>query len=139
MDSIGDRVKEIRNRYGLNQEEFADALNTYRVRISRIENGTVQPTFQEIIDICEKYNTSVDFFVTSKEISTQDFKKISERYVKNNQLLFEERRETIESIYLSLAQEHLKSIYNINDTKQNKYIKDNEKCNKISIEKIGIQ
>lgn len=139
MDSIGARVKEIRNRYGLNQEEFADALNTYRVRISRIENGTVQPTFQEIIDICEKYNTSVDFFVTSKEISTQDFKKISERYIKNNQLLFEERRETIESIYLSLAQEHLKSIYNINDTKQNKYIKDNEKCNKISIEKIGIQ
>lgn len=139
MDSIGDRVKEIRNRYGLNQEEFADALNTYRVRISRIENGTVQPTFQEIIDICEKYNTSVDFFVTSKEISTQDFKKISERYIKNNQLLFEERRESIESIYLSLAQEHLKSIYNINDTKQNNYIKDNEKCNKISIEKIGIQ
>ena len=138
MDSIGDRVKEIRNRYGLSQEEFAEELNTYRVRISRIENGTVQPTFQEIIDICEKYNTSVDFFVTSKEISTQDFKKISERYIKNNQLLFEERRETIVSIYLSLAQEHLKSIYNRNDTNQNKYIKDNEKCNKISIEKLDI-
>ncbi len=138
MDSIGDRVKEIRNRYGLSQEEFAEKLNTYRVRISRIENGTIQPTFQEIIDICEKYNTNVDFFVTAKVISTQDFKKISERYVKNNQLLFEERRETIESIYLSLAQEHLKSIYDKNDTNLNKYLKSNKKCNKISIEKLDI-
>lgn len=139
MDSIGDRVKEIRNRYGLSQEDFAEGLNTYRVRISRIENGTVQPTFEEIIDICEKYNTNVNFFVTTKEISTQDFKKISERYVKNNQLLFEERRETIESIYLSLAQEHLKSIYNKNDTNQNEYLKNNEKCNKISIENLDIK
>ena len=41
MDTIGVRVREIRNRYGMSQESFAESLNTYRIRINRIENNQI--------------------------------------------------------------------------------------------------
>lgn len=111
MITIGDRIKEIRKRYGLSQEKFSEELNTYRQRIIKIESGAIEPTFREIVDICEKFNTDIESFITSKKISTQDFRNISERYVSNNQLSFEERRETIEGIYISLADNYLKTLY----------------------------
>lgn len=101
MITIGKRVKEIRNKYGLSQEKYAESLNTYRIRIVRIENNQTQPTFQKFIDICDKYNTDIEFFVSSKPLSTHDFKKLFNRYVNNMQLTYEERRDTIESIYIA--------------------------------------
>ena len=137
MDTIGARVREIRNRYGMSQESFAESLNTYRIRINRIENNQIQPTFQEIVDICNNYNTDIQFFVVSNDLNTQDFKKISKRYVNNQQLSFEEKRETIETIYTMLAQNHLKSIYDENVTNNNKYIINSNICNKIDIESLN--
>lgn len=136
MMTIGDRVKEVRKRYGLSQEKFAEKLNTYRLRVVKIEAGTIQPSFQEIVDMCDKFNADIEYFIPSKPMSTQDFKKISERYINNEQLSYEERRETIEYIYISLAQNKLKSLYNENVTKNNKYYKNAEISNKIDMEKL---
>lgn len=136
MITIGKRVKEIRNRYGLSQEKFAESLNTYRIRIVRIENDQIQPTFQEIVNICDKYNTDIEIFIIQKSLSTRDFKKISDRYVNNRQLTYEERRDTIENLYISLAQSHLKEIYSNKVTNQNEYIKNDNNSNKINIEMI---
>ena len=137
MDTIGVRVREIKNRYGMSQESFAESLNTYRIRINRIENNQIQTNFQEIVDICHNYNTDIQFFVVSNDLNTQDFKKISKRYVNNQQLSFEEKRETIETIYTMLAQNHLKSIYDENVTNNNKYIINSNICNKIDMESLN--
>lgn len=133
-DTIGDRVRKVRKRFGLSQEKFAEELNTYRIRIVRIENNQIQPTFQEIIDICSKYNADIEFFVVSKPLSTQDFIKISDRYINNDVLTYDEMRMTLENIYISLAQKHLRSTYSRNVTYKNKYIKSEEESNKINIE-----
>lgn len=139
MITIGDKIKEIRKRYGLSQERFAEELNTYRIRIGRIENGTVDPTFQEIVDICNKYNTDIEFFVTTKMLSSQDFEKISKRYICNNQLSFDERRETLENLYICLAQNNLTELYDKNVINNNKYLKYGTKRNEIDIETIKIK
>lgn len=44
-ESVGFRLRVIRNSMGMSQKEFADFLGTYQVRISSIEKGTAQPTF----------------------------------------------------------------------------------------------
>ena len=41
----GDVIREYRMRYGLSQEELGDIMDLRRESISRIENGSVTPTF----------------------------------------------------------------------------------------------
>jgi len=41
----GDVIREYRMRYGMSQEELGDIMDLRRESISRIENGSVTPTF----------------------------------------------------------------------------------------------
>lgn len=41
----GDIIREYRMRYGMSQEELGDIMDLRRESISRIENGSVTPTF----------------------------------------------------------------------------------------------
>lgn len=41
----GDVIREYRMRYGISQEELGDIMDLRRESISRIENGSVTPTF----------------------------------------------------------------------------------------------
>ena len=41
----GDIIREYRMRYGISQEELGDIMDLRRESISRIENGSVTPTF----------------------------------------------------------------------------------------------
>lgn len=41
----GDVIREYRTRYGMSQEELGELMDLRRESISRLENGTVTPTF----------------------------------------------------------------------------------------------
>ncbi len=41
----GEVIREYRKRYGMSQEELGELMNLRRESISRIENGSVTPTF----------------------------------------------------------------------------------------------
>lgn len=42
----GEVIREYRKRYGISQEELGELMNLRRESISRIENGSVTPTFE---------------------------------------------------------------------------------------------
>ena len=121
MSSVGNRIKEIRKRYGLSQEELSERLNTYRTRIVRIENGYIEPYFSEIINICKIFNTDIDFFITSFNLSSQDFLKISDRYIKNDSIKIDEKKEVVKKLFINLAEKELDDI-NTNVLNKNNYI-----------------
>ena len=63
MNYVGNKLKSIRKVNRITQEELAEMLNTNRIRISNIENGKMEMTFNEAIRICEIFHISADSFL----------------------------------------------------------------------------
>ena len=64
MNYLNGRIKWIREQKGLNQSDFADALNLKRNSISLIEGGKRNPSDRTIIDICKTFNVSENWLRT---------------------------------------------------------------------------
>lgn len=56
MDTIGKRIKIIREKANLNQAEFGTILGVQRAAISKLETGLNQPTEAAITLICKEFN-----------------------------------------------------------------------------------
>ena len=57
---LGSRIKQLRLEAGISQERFSQNLKIKRVAISQIENGIRKLTAEEIIEIAQFFNISVD-------------------------------------------------------------------------------
>ena len=58
---MNERIKELRSRLGLTQEEFSSKIGLSRNFIAQIETGTKKPSERTIFDICEKFNVNQDW------------------------------------------------------------------------------
>lgn len=60
---IGNKIKELRNRKGLTQEELADRCELSKGFISQLENDLTSPSIATLVDILQCLGTSLrDFF-----------------------------------------------------------------------------
>ena len=57
--SIGLKIKEIRQKKGLNQEAFAQMLDLTRASIANIEKGRQRVTIHLLYDICKFTETNI--------------------------------------------------------------------------------
>ena len=66
MDSIkksfGARIKEIREKSGLNQEQLAELVNMESRHISRIETGKSFTTLENLSKIAQALNVDISVF-----------------------------------------------------------------------------
>lgn len=61
---IGQRIKELREQRGINQEKLAEILNINKATLSRIERGETKTVGSDILmALAERFNVSVDFLV----------------------------------------------------------------------------
>ncbi len=60
---IGNQVRNVRMAANQSQEEFAEKINTTARTVSNIENGTVVPTLQTVVDIAESFNCTIESIV----------------------------------------------------------------------------
>ncbi|MGD9778025.1 MAG: type II toxin-antitoxin system antitoxin SocA domain-containing protein [Methanosarcina sp.] len=63
MEKIGNRIKEIREREGLSQEELAEKMGISRVAVSQIENGKRKICTEELIALSKIFNVSTDILL----------------------------------------------------------------------------
>lgn len=134
---IGNRIKNLRKIYGYTQEEMAEKLNIGdRIKISRIENGKQSMTANEMIKFCKLLNISLDSLINNENLSSEDFIGISKRYIFNEQIAIEERKEVVKKLYIELADREITNISMYN--KMNKNSKNTEKSSKNTIEKYRI-
>lgn len=63
MNTIGQRVKEIRNENKLNQSDFGKILAVSQDTISLWENGKSLPNTEFVIEICKKFNVSANYLL----------------------------------------------------------------------------
>lgn len=67
MNTLGNRLKELRNSKGLNQTQLSDALNekfglkTDRVMISKWETGFQTPVMNTVAMLAKFFNVSIDY------------------------------------------------------------------------------
>ncbi|MBO5888591.1 MAG: helix-turn-helix transcriptional regulator [Clostridia bacterium] len=57
---IGNKLKLLRNSYGLTQTEFAKKLEISRVNYTRYENNKVRPDYETLIKIADFYDITLD-------------------------------------------------------------------------------
>lgn len=117
---IGNKIKNLRKISGYTQEEIAEKLDIGdRIKISRIENGKQSMTANEMIKFCELLNISLDSLINNEKLSSEDFIDISKRYIFNEQVDIEERKEVVKKLYIELANKELSDIDMYNQMNKN--------------------
>ena len=117
---IGNKIKNLRKINGYTQEEIAEKLDIGdRIKISRIENGKQSMTANEMIKFCKLLNISLDSFINNENLSSEDFIDISKRYIFNEKVDIEERKEVVKKLYIELANKELSNIDMYNQMNKN--------------------
>lgn len=118
---IGNKIKNLRTISGYTQEEIAEKLDIGdKIKISRIENGKQSMTANEMIKFCKLLNISLDSLINNEKLSSEDFIDISKRYIFNEQVVIEERKEVVKKLYIELANKELSDIDMYNQMNKNK-------------------
>lgn len=63
MSYFSEKLYELRKEKGFSQEELADKLNVARQTISKWENGTTTPDTNNLIELSNIFEISIDDFV----------------------------------------------------------------------------
>lgn len=117
---IGNKIKNLRKINGYTQEEIAEKLDIGdRIKISRIENGKQSMTANEMIKFCKLLNISLDSLINNDNLSSEDFIDISKRYIFNEKVDIEERKEVVKKLYIELANKELSNIDMYNQMNKN--------------------
>ena len=66
MHTIGNRIRSLRKKQGLSQEEFADTIGVARQTISRWEKESDVPTIKSLELICSAFGLSMDYFLSAE-------------------------------------------------------------------------
>ena len=64
--AFGKKLKEVRKRSGLTQEEFAEQLQVSRQAVSKWESGRGYPEMEKLIYLCNCYGVSMDQLFTDE-------------------------------------------------------------------------
>lgn len=71
---LSEKIKELRKKKGLTQEELASSLNVSRQAITKWETGEGTPDIDNLKNIALFFHVSVDYLVDSKTEKTLDLK-----------------------------------------------------------------
>ena len=75
--TTGEKIAKLRKQHGMSQEAFSEKLNVSRQAVSKWENGTAQPTSENLAQIAKLFDVSVSYLldeedvITDKNFSTQ--------------------------------------------------------------------
>jgi transcriptional regulator with XRE-family HTH domain len=67
MNTIGQRIKQLRNNFNLSQQEIADRTGISRGNISNYEKDRVAPASETIITLARFFQVSADWLLTGTE------------------------------------------------------------------------
>ena len=70
MQTLGERIKELRKSSGISQEHLAEILDVTRNTISNWENDCTSPTSQFLDKMCKYFNVEIDYFFISETCVT---------------------------------------------------------------------
>ena len=63
---LGEKVKLLRNRRGLKQDDLAELLNLSRSQISNLESGRRNLSLKQLEKLCEYFKVDMSYFLMSE-------------------------------------------------------------------------
>ncbi len=75
---LHEKIFQLRKQAEMSQEEAAERLNISRQALSRWENGTAQPTANNIVEICKLFGVTSDYLLNDEYNSDDDLPKVKE-------------------------------------------------------------
>lgn len=72
MESIGEKILNLRKAAGVSQEKLAGAVNVARFTVSRWETNSVQPTTENIKALSEFFGVSVSYFFENEAVAVAE-------------------------------------------------------------------
>lgn len=67
-NAFPDRLKELRRKHGLTQQQLADVLGVVRSTVSGYENGTIEPRQHTITKLADYFQVSFDELIALDHI-----------------------------------------------------------------------
>ncbi|MDR2022286.1 MAG: helix-turn-helix domain-containing protein [Hungatella sp.] len=80
---MNNRIKEVRKKIGLSQEEFGKRLRVTKTSISKIESGINNPSDQTIKLICSEFNVNEEWLRTGAGGQDNMFLSEDVKYLQN--------------------------------------------------------
>lgn len=78
MQRIGARLKEIREKKGLRQEQAAEIFNVTKSTLSQYESDIRQPSLEMVVAFARFYRVSTDYILGATESKTIDISELSD-------------------------------------------------------------
>lgn len=63
METIGDRIKQLRDDIGLSQMELSKKIDISQSAIARYELGKTEPKASDIVKLAEFFDVSADYLL----------------------------------------------------------------------------
>jgi len=79
---IGSKIKELREKHGMNQDDLAKKLGTTRQAVSRYEKGDRQANQDILFALSNIFNVKVDYFFPESLSETSNAIKVTGNFVK---------------------------------------------------------
>lgn len=73
-----EKIYQLRKQSGMSQEEVAERLNVSRQALSRWENGSAQPTANNIVEISKLFKVTTDYLLSDDYQSDDDIPAVAE-------------------------------------------------------------
>jgi transcriptional regulator with XRE-family HTH domain len=110
---FNEKIKALRNKAKLSQQELANQLNIHVTRVSKIENGHLLPSIDIVRRLTKIFNISADQLINEDKedlkVSVQD-KEFNEQVALINQLDEDEKNALLKIIDSMLTKKRMKDL-----------------------------
>ena len=87
--TLGQKLKEIRKRFGLSQEQLAEIMNVSRQAITKWENDGGLPDINNLQELSKIFGITVDYLLNDKNVlPTLSMKKELDRKKYKNKFFY---------------------------------------------------
>lgn len=69
---LSEKIRELRRKSGLSQEELADKLDVSRQAVSKWETGAAVPTADTLVNLADLFGVSLDYLLRDGTTETPD-------------------------------------------------------------------
>lgn len=126
MTSFSERLKELRKKNSLTQQELADKVGTNRVNVTKWETGRTEPTLENIVKLSKILDTTTDELL-GKNINFGDT-ILNKKYKYDLSVLKESDIQNLYDLKITLAFDLLDE--SLNQTKLKEILMEKNKLNK---------
>lgn len=74
MSNIGERVRLLREKQGINQDQLGKAIGVRQTTISEIENGRNKPSWKTLESLSDYFSVQMSYFLQTVESETDSEK-----------------------------------------------------------------